>query len=321
MEAPEAVISIVKGTKNGLILSADPSDPLRILVLSEISKHGIKVEHHASFAMVAPFLESEPLEFTPERTLLLVPWPDTPEGFKHAARVMPLLPGGPYSVGFLSEKYPPSKTKESSALLSQVVTVGPPSDVGTIPWLEREVGARGFKITTSACRMLLNRLGSSYEALPNILDALTLYCGEDKGITETVVLESVAFIPEEDGKKTLDDLLHLKGVSLARRLQWLPTAQLVPLFRAAASEMIIIHQVSLSLEEGKGKLDTFKVADSLGIREDILRTRYLSLAKELGKDRVTKALARLEQADAVMLRTPFDSREAAMALAMQICQL
>ena len=321
MEVPELLSVVAKGTKRSVVLPLDPGDPVRISVTAGLSSAGWTVEHCQSLAILGQLTGSESLEFSDRKVMHLVPWPSDKESFTQAITCVKQLQ---YTdvIGFLSEDFPPTKNKTTATLLSlSIVAERMREDAGG-QYLTIVLQSFGLRATPSATRMLLNRMGSNLEAAPLIAKSLSLACGDSKEVTDAVVLESVLYIPEDDGKKTLDDLLHLRALPLARRLQWIPVDQLVPLFRAAASEMVVVHQTAVMVDASeKGWVDPGKAAEEIGVREEAMRSRYMPLAKEIGKDRATEMLARLEQADTVLLRTHYDARDVAMAMAMQICKV
>ena len=321
MEVMELVSSIAKGSIKAFVLPSDPSDPIRVSVTSGLSSAGWALSHCSSLAELGSITGSESLDFDQSRRVLMVPWPEDPIAYKQA--ILSVKQMAPECiVGFLSETFPPPRNKTTSSLLSVSVVPEAMKEETGQQLLADKLSERGLRATPSASRMMLNRVGGNLEALHNMVKSLSLFCGDEREVTDAVVLEAVPYIPEDDGKKTLEDLLHLRALSLARRMQWIPAAQIVPLFRAAASEMVIVHQVALLLDASdKGWVDPGKAAEAVGVRDDAMRSRYMPLAKELGKDRSSMFIARLEQADTVLLRTPFDSRDAATALAMQMCKI
>lgn len=321
MDLSELYNGVVSGKVVAFAISSDTEDAARSILLGRLAMAGYPARHCDSLAVCAAEASSESLGFESDKRLVLVAWPSDEGGFTTACSLIRSLANGDTKVGFLCDPFPPKRSKQSSGLLSLVEVVSMDKDAGSVPWVQGMIDDMGMKASVGAVRMLASRLGGSPEALPRMLRALNV--ATDGSFLEKDVLDLSPFIPEDDGRKILDDLLHLRSISLCRRLDWLHGAQPVSLFRAAASEVISAHVVASYLESlEKGKLlDLHKVADQTGLREEAIRTRYLPLAKELGRQRLESLLERLEMADAVLLRTPYGSAEAATALALGACSI
>lgn len=321
MDVSELLSSLVSGRHHAFVLPADTADPARGVLCSGLTSV-FRVEHHASLSLCSEELSSDPLDFEPVRKAYLVPWPEDAKSFQHACAVVSGITGQSSVVGFLADTFPPKKNKDSSLLLSLAPLSEMDNESGTQTWVQAKLEEAGFRATPGAVRMVHARLGGHPEVLSRMVRALELSV-VSHDLTEQVVLDTLPFIPDDDGKRLLDDLLHLRALSVCRRLSWLQGSTPVALFRAAGSEMVNAHLVATYLSGiEKGKLvDPFKVAEATGLREDLVRQRYMPLAKELGAERIEKFITRMEMADAVLLRTQFDNKAAATAIALQVCSV
>ena len=320
MDVQEAVSLIDRCSSFAIAVPMDLSDPVRISALSGLQSLGWKVVHVQSMAVLSYTLSTPSLDGEYDsKVLFVVPWPTDSVAFKAAQTCLPLIKGSSLAVAFESDPFPPRKNKESSSLLS--VTVVPEDNHGSYSqqWVTTCLGQNGFKVSQRVSAQIWARINGCPEAMPRVLKVLKMVSPAD--VSEAVVQESVPFYPESDGSAVMDDLLHLRSVALCRRLQYLPSDQVLPLFRLAAKEFLLVHQVCLALKDAdKSPLNPQKVAESMAIDEKRVTTRYLPLAKELGEERVRKVIDVLSKADLLLLRSPFETRKVSMALAVSVCK-
>lgn len=324
MEVSELLASVAAGTRFSAVMPADKESYLRSSLLRGLSLLGYTVHPCGGCASVIDRVQTPGLdEGQSSLDAYIVQFPSADLDIKSATALASSLSKSDGAVVlFEVEEYPPKKTKAVASLLSKVVVLEVSDGVGTIPWVTSQSAKAGLNLSARCAALLQARIAGCPSALDSSLRVLRLYCGDRDLVTEQDIADSVSFIVDgEDGRAVLDDLLHQRSMPLSRRISVMQESRLVPLFRYAASELVIINQVSCILADAdKGRFDYQRATDALGIPEDKIKNRYLPIAKALGIVRSKAMLDLCSTADTLLLRTPYDSRSVALAMALNICR-
>lgn len=320
MDIGQLISNVASGKVLSFVLPSDASDLLRVRVITGLQKKGWSVKHLPSVAMLSSELSTPPLDVVEtSKTILMVPWPDGSESIKSAAASVGMLSPGEGVVAFICEQFPPRKTKESSHILAVSVV---PKEGDNPSWLSIGLDEAGIRLPVKAQQRLLGRIKGCPEALPQVIKSLKIASGGEE-ITDQTIVDAIPFYPEEDGRSILEDLLYQRSVPLCRRISDMPADKILPLFRIAASEMMIIHQVASLMDPADKNhfVDYKKAAELTGLEDSRIKTRYAPLAASIGATRAALILARLEQADTLLLRSPHDKRAVALSVAVSVCKI
>lgn len=324
MEVPEFLSSVSSGRRLSAIIPADMESVVRQSTVSGLKGLGYAVRSNLGCAGVIDRVQTPSLEDgDSSRTAYVVQYPESDADLKSAHGLVSCLsPGDGVVVLFESADYPPKKSKASASLLSKAVVLDPTEGVGTIQWVQHKATEAGLCVSARGAALLQARVAGNPSATDCVLRCLSLYTNNSGSVTEQEIVDAVSFLVDaDDGRAVLDDLLNQRSLPLSRRLEVIPESKLVPLFRAATSEMIIINQLASMLAAAdKGRLDVAKASEDLGLAVDRVKARYLPIARALGPARSKSVLDICSMADTLLLRTAYSSRDAAMAVALSVCR-
>lgn len=324
MEVPEFLSSVSSGRRLSAIVPADMESVVRQATVSGLKGLGYAVRSNIGCACVIDRVQTPCLdEGVSSKTVYIVQYPDCDADLKSAfGLVSCLAPSDGVVVLFESAEYPPKKSKAAASLLSKAVVLDPTEGVGTISWVHYKATEAGLGVSTRGAALIQARIAGNPSATDCVLRTLSLYTNNSGSVSEQEIADAISFLVDaDDGRAVLDDLLNQRSLPLSRRLEVIPESKLVPLFRAATSEMIIINQLANMLAAAdKGRLDVARASEDLGLAVDRVKARYLPIARTLGPARSKSVLEICSMADTLLLRTAYSSRDAAMAVALSICR-
>ena len=324
MEVSEFLSSVASGTRFSAVIPTDMESLLRQSLITGLISSGYTVHPCQGCAAVIDRVQTPNLDDDGQHLdAYIVQFPSTDQDIKAVTSLAGCLSRDSGTVLLVeTEDYPPKKTKSVASLLSKATILEATENAGTIPWVTAQAAAAGLQLSARCAALLQARIAGCPAATFTALRTLKHYCSGSSLVSEKDIEDSVPFhVDPEDGRAVLDDLLNQRVLSLSRRVSVMPESRMVSLFRVATAELTLIHQVATLLASSdKGRFDSMKASESLGVAEDRIRSRYLPLAKTLGVSRSKAMLDTCSKADTLLLRSPHDSRVVAMSLALNICR-
>ena len=199
-----------------------------------------------------------------------------------------------------------SKNKAFSELLSKI-TYAEPSVVkeheladNVYQWML----SLDFTISKKAVELLVSKSGVDRFAIHNEVKKLRHY-KPDLMINEDDVNAVVQGSAKDDYFEFIDSFMKRKHKDVVAKVCASKSGEYIKMLRGVQTELSKVYRVATLIAAGK---DSRAIAERTGYNTFIVRNKYMAHAKRLGKNRISKMISILADAESRMKGSQLDSR-------------
>jgi len=166
-------------------------------------------------------------------------------------------------------------------------------------WLESE----GFKITKKSVELLVSYSGKDRFAIHNEVKKLKHLC-PDKRISDDAVKSVCCKVGKSDYFGFIESFMKKDYSSVLDYLKASSPGDSFGSIRGVQTELMKVQRVASLVLQGK---TASAIADKTGYNSYIIKTKYMSYAKKLGKSRISKMMSILSDAESTIKKSPVDN--------------